>query len=148
MSLVVYISFDIGLFFVGLNFQDSSRNLRLINMARLVSIIGDANVRRNMTGLNVASREAMKNAQIIDYPGLTPIDQALQEIRSESTICIVAAITEPIVSNGDCGTVFASVDPVLSSLHASISAYCTSHPDLQVLNPPSCRNKTDCSFVH
>ena len=99
----------------------------------LFSIIGDANVRRNWTGLNIASREAMKTAQIIDFLGLTPIDQALQEVRVESTICIIAAITEPIVANGDCGTVFASVDPVLTSLHASISAFCSAHPGLQVL---------------
>ena len=101
-------------------------------MSLLVSIIGDANVRRNMTGLNVASRETMKNAQIIDFLGLSPVDQALNEVRAESTICIFAAITDPIVANGDCGTIFASIDPVLSSLHASISAYCTAHPAIQV----------------
>ena len=101
-------------------------------MARLISIIGDANVRRNMTGLNIASRESMKNAQIIDFLGLCPIDQALQEIRAESTICIIAALTEPLVSNGDCGTIFASIDPILTSLHLSISTYCSSHPTLQV----------------
>ena len=93
----------------------------------LYTIIGDANVRRNMTGLNVASREAMKSAQIVDFLGLTPIDQALLEVRPESSICIVSALTDPIVANGDCGTVFASVDPILTSLHASIAAYCSAH---------------------
>ena len=102
--------------------------------ARLISIIGDANVRRNMTGLNVASREAMKNAQVIDFLGLCPIDQALQEIRAESTIVIIAALTEPLVANGDCGTIFASIDPILTSLHHSISTFCSAHPTLQVFN--------------
>ena len=102
--------------------------------ARLISIIGDANVRRNMTGLNVASREAMKNAQVIDFLGLCPIDQALQEIRAESTIVIIAALTEPLVANGDCGTIFASIDPILTSLHQSISAFCSVHPTLQVFS--------------
>ena len=102
-------------------------------MARLVSIIGDANVRRNMTGLNVASREAMKNAQVIDYLGLCPIDQALQEVRPESTMCIIAAITEPIIASGDCGTIFASVDPTLASIHATVAAFCQAHQNLQVL---------------
>ena len=101
-------------------------------MARLVSIIGDANVRRNMTGLNVASREAMKNAQVIDYLGLCPVDQALQEVRPESNICIFAAITEPLISGGDCGTIFASIDPILTSLHACIAAFCVARPNLQV----------------
>ena len=43
-------------------------------MSRLISIIGDGNVRRNMTGLNVASREAMKSAQVIDYAAPTSFD--------------------------------------------------------------------------
>ena len=98
----------------------------------MYSIIGDANVRRNMTGLNVASREAMKNAQVIDFLGTTPIDQALMEIRAESSICIISALTDPIVANGDCGTVYASVDPILTSCHASIAAFCQAHPHLQV----------------
>ena len=45
-------------------------------MARLISIIGDGNVRRNMTGLNVASRESMKKAQIIDYAAPSSFDDA------------------------------------------------------------------------
>ena len=65
---------------------------------RLFSIIGDANVRRNMTGLNVASREVMKSAQIIDYLGVTPIEQALSEVRDESSVCIVTAITDLLLS--------------------------------------------------
>ena len=45
--------------------------------SRIFSVIGDANVKRNMTSLNIASREVMKNAQVIDYLGVSPIDQAL-----------------------------------------------------------------------
>ena len=100
--------------------------------AGMYSIIGDANVRRNMTGLNVASRESMKNAQIIDFLGTTPLDQALMEIRAESSICIISALTDSIVANGDCGTVYASVDPILTAYHSSIAAYCLAHPQLQV----------------
>ena len=103
-----------------------------VKMSRMISVVGDDNVRRNMTGLNLASREAMKSAQIVDFLGLTPIDQTLLEVRPESSICIVSALTDPIVANGDCGTVFASVDPILTSLHASIAAYCSAHPQIQV----------------
>ena len=104
-------------------------------MARLISIIGDANVRRNMTGLNVASREAMKSAQIIDYTGTSPIEPVLLQIRAESSICIFASLTEAILSNGFCGTVYASVDPVLTSIHKSLCDLCVAHPELQVRSP-------------
>ena len=41
---------------------------------RLFSIVGDANVRRNMTGLNIASRATMKSAQIIDCVQISGLD--------------------------------------------------------------------------
>ena len=99
---------------------------------KLFSIVGDANVRRNMTGLNVASCEVMKTAQIIDYLGVSPIDPVLAEVRAESNVCIVAAVTEMLITNGDCGTIYASVDPVLNSLFASLSGFATSRPNVQV----------------
>ena len=103
-----------------------------MSISRIFSIIGDGNVRRNMTALNIASRESMKNAQIIDFVGNTSIDVALQEVRPESNVCIVAAITDLLLSGGDCGTIFALIDPALTDLHARLVTFCTSRPSLQV----------------
>ena len=55
-------------------------------MSRLISIVGDANVYRNMTGMNVASRESMKNAQVINYVPPASFDAAFQEIRPETEV--------------------------------------------------------------
>ena len=98
----------------------------------LITIVGDENVTRNMTGLNMASRESMKSAQVISYLNTTPLSQPLLEVRSESSICIFAAMTDALLSNGDCGTIYASVDPVLTSIFTSLSGFCTAHPGLQV----------------
>ena len=106
--------------------------IKKMSSVKRFSIIGDANVRRNMTGLNVASREVMKAAQVIDYVGLTPFASALQEIRSESSVIIIAAITDLLLSGGDCGTIASSIDPVLDSFFATISCYCVAHPSQQV----------------
>ena len=100
--------------------------------ARIFSIIGDANVRRNMTGLNVASRDIMKAAHVIDFMGTTPFDQALLEVPPNSTACIIAAMTDSLLMNGDCGTIFASIDPVLNTFFASISAFCNAHQTIEV----------------
>ena len=70
-------------------------------MAPLFSIIGDGNVRRNMTGLNIASRETMKTAQVIDYVAPGSLDNAFKEIRPDSTVCIIAALTDLLLSGGD-----------------------------------------------
>ena len=100
-------------------------------MARLVSIIGDGNVRRNMTGLNVASRESMKKAQMIDHVVPGSFDQAFKEIRPESTVCIIAALTDLLLSGGDGGTIFSSIDPIVTSFRTRVFALCNSRPDLQ-----------------
>ena len=105
-----------------------------MSIGRLFSIIGDANVRRNMTGLNIGSRENMKTCQIIDYIGISPIDVALQEVRNESNVCIIAAITDLLLSGGDCGTISASVDPPLMSFRDKIFNFCAARPGLQVKN--------------
>ena len=58
----------------------------------MVSIIGDANVRRNMTGLNIASRDSMKTAQVIDCASMVALDAAFQEVRAETEVLILATI--------------------------------------------------------
>ena len=78
--------------------------------SRLFTIIGDPNIRRNMTDLNVSSREVMKTAQVIDFTFGTPIDQVLAQMRTESNFCIFAALTDLLLGNGDCGTISASID--------------------------------------
>ena len=67
-------------------------------MSRLVSVVGDSNVRRNMTSLNMASRESIKNAQIIDCANISSLDSALASVRKESSLCIIACITNFIAN--------------------------------------------------
>ena len=101
-------------------------------MSWLFSVVGDSNVRRNMTGLNIASREVMKSSQIIDCASLSSLDVALGEVRRESNVCIVAALTDFLLTSGDCGTISSAVDPVLDSFRSKIATFCNARQDLQV----------------
>ena len=101
-------------------------------MSGLFSVIGDSNVRRNMTGLNIASRVSMKNAQVIDVANLTNLDAAFNEVRAESEVLILAAITEFLLSGGNCGTIFSTIDPVLATFATKIIGFCASRPTIQV----------------
>ena len=103
-----------------------------MSVSRLFTIIGDSNVRRNMTGLNIASRESMKKAQVIDFNGVTPLSDALNVVKKETNVCIVAALTDSLVANGDCGTIFASIDPVLTDICHQLSSFCVANPTMQV----------------
>ena len=103
-----------------------------MSISRVYSIIGDTNIRRNMTNLNVASREVMKKAQIIDCSQMSALDQALSQVRVDSSILIVASITEFLLSGGDCSSIASSIDPILSTFSAKITGYCSFHPAQQV----------------
>ena len=102
-----------------------------MSVSRLFTIVGDANVRRNMTGLNIASRPSMKPAQIIDVTAAS-LEPSLAEVRSESNVCIFAAVTGFLLMGGYAGTVAASVDPALTTLRDKIFALCRSRPGMQV----------------
>ena len=99
---------------------------------RLFSIVGDANVRRNMTSLNIASRASMKSAQVIDCVKLCDLESALKEVRAESEVLIVACITEFLISGGFSGTISSSIDQPLSSFATLIHSYCAAKPNVQV----------------
>ena len=101
-------------------------------MSRLCSIVGDSNVQRNMTGLNTASREAMKQAQVTDCEVLASFEAALAEVRAESNVCIIATMTGFILASGDCGTISSAVDPVLDSVSKMLTRFCNARQDLQV----------------
>ena len=100
----------------------------------LFSIIGDDNIKRNMTGLNIASREAMKSSQVIDCFTASTFDAALAEVRADSSVLIVATLTEFILANGFCGTVHSSIDPVLAAFVTKMSGFCAFRPAIQVLS--------------
>ena len=103
-----------------------------MSVSRLFSIIGDSNVRRNMTSLNIASREVMKRSQIIDCASLASLESSLREVNADAEVLIVAMITEALISGGDCGTIASSIDPILAAFTAKINAFCSFRPDLQV----------------
>ena len=110
-----------------------------MSVSRLFTIVGDANVRRNMTGLNIASRPSMKSAQIIDVAGAS-LEPSLAQVRNESNVCIIAAVTDFLIMGGDAGTVSASVDPMLTTLRDKIFGLCLSRPAMQVqIDFPICR---------
>ena len=87
-----------------------------MSVSRLFTVIGDSNVRDNMTSLNMASREMMRHAQLIACPSLSGLGTALAEVRAESNVCVFAGMTQLLLSTEECSTIYATIDPVLASL--------------------------------
>ena len=97
------------------------------------SLIGDSNIKRNMTTMNIASRASMKNCQVLDCPDLSNLEGSFASVRDESNVCIFSAISELLVNCKDRGTVQASMDFTLSSIKTKLSILCQARSNLQVI---------------
>ena len=108
-------------------------SLPTMSITNVYTVIGDSNIKRNMTSMNIASRTVMKDCQVIDCPSLDTLEAALASVRDESTVLIFSAISELLASGSDRGTVQASMNFVLSSVATKLSILCRARPSLQVL---------------
>ena len=107
-----------------------------MSQVRLFSIIGDKNVTQNMTTLNMASRVAMQQAQLIPCPALPDLPSALNSVRHESVVLIYAGITEHILGAPEGNTIQSTIDPVLCQIRQLLFDMCLARSDLQVLLAP------------
>ena len=104
------------------NLRDFERVVEVtMSISRLFTILGDANVKDNMTALNMASREVMKKAQIIPCPAMSNLGLALYGVRDESNVFIFAGVTQLILSTEECNTIYATIDPVLASIREELA---------------------------
>ena len=92
-----------------------------MSISRLFTVIGDSNIRDNMTSLNMASREVMKHAQVLNCPQLSGLGSVFSEIRVDSNVCVFAGVTQLLMSTPECSTIYATIDPVLASLKEEIT---------------------------
>jgi len=101
------------------------------------TLIGDVNVKRNVTSLNMASRGVMKSAQFLDVGQLSSVSSVFSNVRQESNVCIFAGFTEFLSSVDYAGTVLGTIDPVLESLQLEIRSFCEARSSVMlILTPP------------
>lgn len=107
-----------------------------MSQANVYSIIGGNNVKRNMTSLNIESREVMKSAQVLSLSGLSSMSEVFASVRVESNVCIFAGVTELLSDAESTGAILSTVDPVLSEMMNQFRAFCNARPDLRLMLAP------------
>ena len=82
-----------------------------MSISRVYTIIGDANVWRNMTGLNIASRDVMKKAEVnVSRPLLLILPASGSASRPQTYNFIEAVSTlPPVFTDESLGKIFAIV---------------------------------------
>ena len=109
-------------------------------MSPIFSLIGDSNVRRNITKTNSRACPQMSGSQVLFCQKLPLLEDALGKIRKESSVCIVACVTNFLTSSDDDSMVSKRVEPVLDEFVHHLTATCASAPDLTILvSPPMYR---------
>lgn len=68
-------------------------------MSPIFSVIGDSNVRRHMNPTNCRDRPLMSSAQVIPCTKLGVFRQSLAAIKEETTVCIVACVSNFITDS-------------------------------------------------
>ena len=112
----------------------------MMPITSIYSVIGDSNIRRNMTSMNIASRQVMSDCQIIDCPKFSDLDNAFSSIRQESTVCIFQSVTQLLLNAADIGTVLSTIETLLNELSAKLVQLCRARPALLVtVCPPMYR---------
>ena len=105
-----------------------------MSQLRCFSLVGDSNVRRNLSSTNTRGRAPMSNAQFIPCGRLSTFSESLASVRSESDACIVSCVSN-FLSNSISRSQSTSlrVDTVLTSFFDKLIDFCRSRTSLAVL---------------
>ena len=112
-------------------------------MSLVFSLVGDTNVRQNVTKNSCRASPSLKAAQVLFCGAIEAFVTSLSEVRAESNVCVVACISSFVasaISEGSSSSVSQRVDPVLQEVHAAIMEACLSNPSRKYLvSPPMYR---------
>ena len=119
----------------------SSFGFKMSQLVRVYSLIGDSNIKNNVNKTSCSARPAIKAAQILSCGHLEIFSDALAKIRKESTVCIVACITNFLTSVDGPSSVSQRVQPVLQDVRDLLHEVCSSNPAREhFISPPMYRS--------
>ena len=106
-----------------------------MSQLRCYSLIGDSNVQRNVGKTSFRASPLLKASQVIPCGHLAIFSESLRKVRSETSVCIVACITN-FVTSSDSSTsssVSGRLEPVLASIMETLRSVCEDNPHRQYL---------------
>ena len=107
-----------------------------MSIVRVFSLLGDSNIRQHVTKTTCRANPAISSAQVISCGHVEIFVDSLLKIRQESTVCIVACVTNFIASCEGPTSVTQRVQPVLQDIRDALLESCLGHPDREYLIAP------------
>ena len=109
--------------------------------ARVFTLLGDSNVKRNITKTNTRACPQMLGCQVLTCMKLELLEAALGQIRKESNVCIVSCVTNFLASSEEDSVVSKRIEPVLDDFCTALGTACTANPAMFFLvSPPMYRH--------
>ena len=100
-----------------------------MSQTRCFSLLGDSNVSRNLTKTTLRSNPVLKLTQIIPCGHIGLFSEALKNVRAESSVCIVACLTNFLTSSDGNSSVASRVEPVLQQIVVQLHEACVRAPN-------------------
>ena len=105
------------------------------------SILGDSNVRRNLTKNTTRASPLVKACQVISCGNLEIFGSSLESVRSESNVCIVSCVTNFLTDCDGPSSVTQRVEPALQEIRDALLAVCEANPSRgYMVSPPMYRS--------
>ena len=112
----------------------------IMAQSRVFSIVGDSNVKRNISKTNSRACPQMSGCQLLQCFRLQLLDDVLRQVRPESNVCILSCISNFLASSDEDPMVSKRVEPVLDEFCTIVSTACTARPEVSFLiSPPMYR---------
>ena len=109
--------------------------------ARVFSLIGDSNVRNHVNKNSCRANPALKSAQVMCCGSAEILAATLEKVRSSTTVCIVACVSNFLCDVDGPASVQNRLDPVLQDFRASMISACEANPERwYLLSPPMYRS--------
>ena len=109
-------------------------------MSPIFSLIGDSNIRNHVNKNSIRANPGLKAAQVLSCGNFSIFPATLEKVRSSSTACIIACVTNFICDAEGPPTVSLRVDPVLQDFRSAILDACSANPERTYLvSPPMYR---------
>ena len=104
-------------------------------------LLGDSNVKRNMTPTCCRDRPLLMSAQVVQCGRFEAFQQSLKNVKTDVNVCVVACLSNFIAMTEDTSeSVSHRVGPLLDDVFTMISQECESNPARRYLvSPPMYR---------
>ena len=113
-----------------------------MSQLRSFAVVGDSNVKRNMTPAASKGRPPMSTAKIVQCGRMSTLSTSLSSLPMDIDACIVACLSNLISASTDpqLSSLSTRVSPVIESFMEKIWAFAADRPEVQVfVSPPMYR---------